>query len=156
MAGSQELNLPRIAEKITDIREALEVLWEYASQPDNQFLSDKEAVWSARYAFILMTEAVANIASHVCAKLLDKAPSTYADSFIILGEAGLLDADLASRLGKMVGFRNLLVHRYGDVDDARMLRIMREDLGDVELYLQSVAEILRKMKEEKISQPPKR
>ncbi|MBC7342881.1 MAG: DUF86 domain-containing protein [Clostridia bacterium] len=142
----QELNLARMAEKITDIREALEVLREYASRPDSQFLGNKEAVWSARYAFILMTEAAANIASHVCAKLLARAPRTYADSFLILGEAGLLDADLASRLGKMVGFRNLLVHRYGDVDDARMLRIMREDLDDVELYLQGVARILHKAK----------
>ena len=38
------------------------------------------------------------------------------DSFEKLRDAGVLGADLAERLDHMVGFRNIAVHRYQDLD----------------------------------------
>ena len=35
----------------------------------------------------------------------------------------------------MARFRNLLVHGYGEVDDERMLRMLREDLADLDEYV---------------------
>ncbi|CEO88343.1 Protein of unknown function DUF86 [Syntrophaceticus schinkii] len=49
---------------------------------------------------------------------------------------------LAERLGKMVGFRNLLIHGYGKIDDMQMLNIMRNNLGDVRQYLDAIKTII--------------
>jgi len=38
----------------------------------------------------------------------------------------------------MVGFRNLLIHGYGKIDDMQMLNIMRNNLGDVRQYLDAI------------------
>jgi uncharacterized protein YutE (UPF0331/DUF86 family) len=139
----QKLNIQRISEKIGDIREAAEILSSYAGQDEQKFLSNPEAIRSARYCFIVLAEAATNIATHLCARLLKKAPSTYAESFAILADHKLIDPSLAVRLGKMMGFRNLLIHGYGKIDDKKMLQIMRGDLKDVELYLREVNRLIR-------------
>ena len=48
------------------------------------------------------------------------APPTYADAFRRLAAAGLLPEALSGRLVRAVGFRNLLVHAYGDLDLTRV------------------------------------
>lgn len=48
------------------------------------------------------------------------APPTYGEAFRRLAGAGLLDEGLAGRLVRAVGFRNLLVHAYADLDLMRV------------------------------------
>ncbi|GAW91292.1 type VII toxin-antitoxin system HepT family RNase toxin [Calderihabitans maritimus] len=143
----RQLNLARIREKVTDIKESLAFLRQYAMQNDETFLKNKEAVHAARYSFIVLIEAAMNIANHFCARLLDKAPETYAETFLLLGEEGIIDPQLAQRLAQMAKFRNLLVHGYGKVDDRRMLRSMREDLSDVEAFIREITKIVMEAEE---------
>jgi len=141
-----ELDVHRIAQKVGDIKESVAVLKEYAARKDKQFLDNPEAVRAARYAFIVLIEAATNIAAHVCARLFHRAPASYAESFLVLAEHGCLDRELAKRLAKMAGFRNLLVHRYTEVDDTHLLRLMRHNLGDVEAYLRVVHRLVKEKK----------
>lgn len=133
------LNPDRINQKIADVKEALTTLEEYAKLPDDDFLPNRERIRSARYSFIMLAEAATNIASHLCARVFNKAPVTYGDIFSILAENNVIDKSVAARLGKIVGFRNLLVHRYEIIDDRKMLAIMRHDLGDFGTYLSNIA-----------------
>ena len=48
------------------------------------------------------------------------APPTYGDAFRRLAAEGLLDEDVAARLVRAVGFRNLVVHAYAALDLARV------------------------------------
>ena len=143
-AAYKKLNLSRIREKVADVKENLQVLREYSSQNSTTFCSNKEAVRSARYAFIVMIEASSNIASHLCARILNKSPDSYAECFLILGVNDLIDKDLSLRLGKMAGFRNLLVHGYSEIDDDKMFAIMKNELEDIDSWLEFVQDILVK------------
>jgi len=136
------LNLARIRSKVSDIKESLGFLRRYTMLEDETFLRNEEAVRAARYSFIVLVEASVNIANHFCARLLDKAPETYAEAFLLLGEEGIIDSRLAQRLAQMARFRNLLVHGYGEVDDRRMLRSIREDLSDVEAFMSEINKIV--------------
>ncbi len=141
MKGAK-LNIPRLINKIEDIKSSLDVLESYAQQDDNAFLSNEEAIRSARYCFIVLIEAATNIAAHICARILNKAPNTYAESFFFLSDKMMIERTLAERLGKMVGFRNLLIHGYGKIDDKQMLYIMRNNLEDVRQYLVAINKII--------------
>ena len=44
------------------------------------------------------------------------APQSYRDSFRLAGEQGLIPVDLAERLQKVAGMRNILVHLYETID----------------------------------------
>ncbi|CEO88342.1 MAG TPA: DUF86 domain-containing protein [Syntrophaceticus sp.] len=88
---SAKLNITRLINKIEDIKGSLDVLERYAQQDDNTFLSNEEAICSAWYSFIVLIEAATNIAAHICARILNKAPNTYAESFLLLSEKMLIE-----------------------------------------------------------------
>jgi uncharacterized protein YutE (UPF0331/DUF86 family) len=57
---------------------------------------------------------------------------------VILGEIGAIPSELVERLRRMAKFRNLLVHLYWKTDDAKVYRLIREDLGDIRAFLELV------------------
>ena len=42
----------------------------------------------------------------------------------------------------MKGLRNILVHEYGDVDDERVFRVIRDRLGDFEVLKREILTFL--------------
>ncbi len=70
-------------------------------------------------------------------------PSSSRDSFVLLFEAGLIDKAFADKLCKMVGFRNVLVHAYQDLDLELMKKLIDENLLDD--LVQFSAKIMKKM-----------
>ncbi|HHY95018.1 MAG TPA: DUF86 domain-containing protein [Firmicutes bacterium] len=52
----------------------------------------------------------------------------------------------------MAKFRNLLVHKYGKIDDARVYEIIRSDLGDLEEYIAKVADYLERRQDDEIEE----
>lgn len=58
-------------------------------------------------------------------------PSDTAEIFRILAKAGLIDKELAGSLVRMVGFRNVAVHEYQDLDLGKVRRIIEHRLDDL-------------------------
>jgi len=58
------------------------------------------------------------------------APKESRDAFRLLQEAGHLDPELGERLMKMVGFRNIAVHNYRDLDLDIVHSILTERLDE--------------------------
>lgn len=74
-------------------------------------------------------------------------PSETRESFGILVREGLLSPELGERLKKMVGFRNLAVHRYRELDMDIVAAVIRDGLDD----LLAFAETVRPLLEEEVS-----
>jgi len=87
--------------------------------------------FSAKYSLLEITEYCIDIASHIIAVKSMGRVEEYRGMFHLLGEKGVIEKDLAKRLGDMAGFRNLPVHRYGDVDTAVVLEMIQSELSDV-------------------------
>lgn len=49
----------------------------------------------------------------------------------MLGERGILDRELAGRLRRMVGFRNIAIHEYEALDPQIVEAIVERHLGDL-------------------------
>lgn len=47
-------------------------------------------------------------------------------------ERGLVDPPMGERWLRMIGFRNLLVHDYLEIDRRRVYGVLQENLGDLE------------------------
>ena len=71
-----------------------------------------------------------DIAAHVLAELDMPAPESMAESFDQLGEQGFIPQELAVRLRKAVGFRNIAVHAYHELDWAIVFSLITERLED--------------------------
>lgn len=66
-------------------------------------------------------------------------PQTSREAFALLREAGVLPADVAQRMQAMVGFRNIAVHSYREIETAILQRVLETHLGDFEDFLTAVA-----------------
>ncbi len=106
----------------------LRVLDEYADQDPDDLLSDRVRMGDLKYTFQTALEACIDAAHHIVASDGLGEPSSNADAFRLLASAGVLDGELAESLVGAVGFRNVLVHGYADVDDGQVvLNLARRD-----------------------------
>lgn len=131
-------NLELIRTRAADIRREVDALRAYAALSESAFSDDPEKVKAARYSLIVVVEAATAICAHLCARM-GHAPESYPACFELLGALAIMDSPLAGRLAAMARLRNLLVHGYGRVDDRRVHRILREDLGDLDAFLAAVS-----------------
>lgn len=88
--------------------------------------------------FVALQECV-SLATHWLADEGLDVPATYGDLFRRLGERGVIPADLAGRLAAAVGFRNLVAHRYGVLDWARVYDIASNRLDDLLAFCDELA-----------------
>jgi uncharacterized protein YutE (UPF0331/DUF86 family) len=61
-------------------------------------------------------QAAIDMAMHVVAERHLGVPQSTADAFVLLERAGVVDRPLSAALCGMVGFRNVAVHQYEDID----------------------------------------
>lgn len=80
-------------------------------------------------------QAALDVASHVVSDLRLGEPRTSRELFDLLERAGWVPAPLASTLRDMVGFRNILVHGYDDVDVAIVRDVVEHKLGDLDEFV---------------------
>jgi uncharacterized protein YutE (UPF0331/DUF86 family) len=79
-------------------------------------------------------QAAIDLAAHVVATESYGLPETIAANFVLLQQNGVLDTALADRLRGMVGFRNIAVHNYQDLDPAIVDAIVSEHLDDLRQF----------------------
>ena len=103
------------------------------------FLAERGEQYRIQFPLQQAIQICIDLAAHLVAESAGHRPDTLAELFVALAERGLIDDDLAVRLGAMARFRNLLVHEYAEVDPARVWEIVADDLGDVETFLGIVA-----------------
>ncbi len=65
-------------------------------------------------------------------------PDDNQDVFKVLAEEGVLSADLLLTLQEMARFRNLIVHDYARIDDARVYGILKNRLGDFDAFAEAI------------------
>jgi len=60
-----------------------------------------------------------------------------------LKQAGILSSEMLSKLRKMRGLRNILVHEYADVDDQMVFDVIINRLNDFEEFAMEVKKALK-------------
>ena len=80
-------------------------------------------------------QACIDIMTHVCAEENLGTPASAGDGFAALAGAGYMDKELAVELKKMVGFRNLSVHEYDEIDSELLRAIVDKHLDDLRHFV---------------------
>ncbi|TQE99207.1 MAG: DUF86 domain-containing protein [Spiribacter salinus] len=80
-----------------------------------------------------------DIGAHLIAGRTLSAPETMGQTFDRLQEGDVIDASLADRLKKAVGFRNIAVHSYQSIDWAIVHAICTKHLDDFRAFARAVA-----------------
>lgn len=90
----------------------------------------------------LASESVLDIAHHVISDQGYRQAQSYKDSMDVLCEEGLIGRSLADQLKAWMGFRNVLVHLYLEIDHSRTYDAIYDDLGDLEQFATAMARLL--------------
>jgi len=69
-------------------------------------------------------------------------PESNRDVFQVLGEEGVVPQELLPSLLDMARFRNLIVHDYAKIDDAKVYAILKKRLGDLDEYARAIVAYL--------------
>jgi uncharacterized protein YutE (UPF0331/DUF86 family) len=88
------------------------------------------------------TQIVIDLGMSACLYFHLGAPASYADAFQRLRQAGVIADDLALRLGRAAGFRNVVAHAYDDLDMARVFRAASEGPRDLRAFLAALRDRL--------------
>lgn len=131
-----------VLRKLSLLDEYADQLGEYRGLTAEQYGSDWKTQRIIERTLQLAIEACADIAHHVIADHRLRVPSTYAETFDVLAEAGLLDPALHGVMVRMARFRNLLVHDYARPDADLVVRIVREHVDDLRRFRNTVLEWL--------------
>jgi uncharacterized protein YutE (UPF0331/DUF86 family) len=83
-----------------------------------------------------------DIAAHILADLNIPAPATMADGIDLLRKEGVIPEDLATRLRKAVGFRNISVHTYQTIDWNIVYSIITKRLDDFSTFAHHITQML--------------
>lgn len=131
-----------VTNRVSDVEEALTSLKDLGRLGLDTYLDDPHKIASSKYHLIVAIEASLDLANHLIAKNRFRVPQDNADSFRVLEENDVLTAELASDLADMARFRNLLVHRYAEVDDRRVHAIIGEDITDLHRFVEAIGKVI--------------
>ena len=70
-------------------------------------------------------------------------PAEEDDLFEKLEQAGIITLQRKESLKKMKGFRNILVHEYGEVDDMIVYEVLQNNLNDFEAFKQDILQAIK-------------
>ncbi len=80
-----------------------------------------------------------DVAAHLLADSNQPVPATMGEAFSSLVASGVIQAELAARLRRAVGFRNIAVHNYEAIDWAIVFALAGEPLSDFEQFAAAVS-----------------
>ena len=103
--------------------------------------AERGELWldGVKYLLVTTIEGCVDVAQHIASSENLGAPDSNADALRRLGgSAGVVEPDLAEKMALAVGFRNVLVHQYAQVDD-RIVLASVDRLGDFDRFVADVS-----------------
>ncbi len=132
-----------ILRKLTQLEEYLGQVREFATLSVADYSADWKAQRIVERTLQIMIELCIDISGHLVSDRRLRIPVSYADTFRVLVEGGILDDDLGKIMEKMAKFRNVVVHHYDRVDSAIVITILRKHLDDFIQFRDAVLEAIR-------------
>ena len=121
-----------IRKRLNKLDEYLEILDDLKKYSLEEFLSKPEYYGSVERFLQLAIETTVDIGNHIVADLGLGEVNWYSDIAAILEEKNFISIDLREKWIRMVGFRNILVHDYLEVDRKIVYDVLQNRLGDLE------------------------
>ncbi len=128
----------RVRRLLQRVSEDLAYLRSRASGDRAALRSDRDRLAALKYTFITAIEGCLDVAQHLCASEGWGPPESNADAMRVLGRHGVMAPDLSETLARAVGFRNVLVHGYVDVDDDLVIAQL-DRVADLEAFVVAVS-----------------
>ena len=129
----------RRGDKVVEIEEYVESLKNFLPESFDEYLSDEKSRLACERCFEKIVESVIDLVILVIKERGLGVPMSDRDAFNILSENDIISSVLSEKLGDAKSMRNIIIHKYGHIDDKKVFdAIKNELLGDVKEFLEAV------------------
>lgn len=128
----------RLIEKMDELEMYLRELEEYLPDDKEEYLKNGMSKRACERTFQLACEDILDICNLIISDEGLGIPADSKDTVRKLAEHSILENSLASRVEELIGFRNLLVHQYGRVDNSRAYTYLHNELHDFYEFLEAI------------------
>jgi uncharacterized protein YutE (UPF0331/DUF86 family) len=133
-----------IEKRIDIVEENLDYLDSIKGISLKEFASSFEKVQAAKHSLQEAIEACLDIANYLIAAKGFKRCEEYSEMFEVLAENKIIENRLKKNLMEMARFRNLLVHRYSQIDNKKIFEIIRSNLSDIKAFVIAVEKLMER------------
>ena len=142
MTKNRDLRIELIRSKMAGIEESLSLI-EANLPPSFEEFSELGLVKDGIYRRMEFSiESIIDILSIINSDLRLSIPEAEEDFIENLGRNGILTQSMVDKVRRMKGFRNIIVHRYGRIDDLLAYKILTENLQDFDEFIGSIEQFL--------------
>jgi uncharacterized protein YutE (UPF0331/DUF86 family) len=122
------VNKEIIRRKLIKISEYLQELARLEDISYSDYISDFKHKRSVERLIQLLVDVAVDINAHVLVDEGFASPQDAFDSFIKVGQIGVLPSSFAEAIAPATGERNIIVHEYEEIDDALVYDSIKETL----------------------------
>lgn len=137
-ANGVSMNPDLIRTKLETLRRCLARLREKTPPSVDALLDDIDAQDIICINLERAVQSCVDITVHLLADYDEPAPQSMASTFLTLHRRGVLTDDLAHQMMKAVGFRNIAVHEYANLDWQIVYGIVTERLDDFAAFARAI------------------
>lgn len=131
-----------VRKRLNKLDEYLAILRELQKYSFEEFVTDPERYGSTERFLQLAIENLGDLGNHVIADQTLGVVNWHSDIPTLLARHGYLGEELKETWVRMIGFRNILVHAYLDIDRRMVYEILQNRLDDIAALRQVFAQFL--------------
>jgi len=131
----------RILTYLRELNDALEDWDKYQHISIEELKDDRDKRNMVLHAMLVSIQASIDIATYIIAQRGLEKPSTYRETFEILGREKIIPEELADELSDLAGFRNVLVHIYWGLNFDEVYGVLQNDLRTLKRFIKSIKEL---------------
>ncbi len=134
----------KIFAKLENFREYLKYLKQISKEVSSQkkFISDFYLFGSVERYLQLCIQIVIDVGHLIIIDKGLKRPEDNYEMVSLLYSQKIISKKTADNITCMIGLRNLLVHEYGQIDRKIIYKVLKDNVGDLEIYYSEIVKIL--------------
>lgn len=134
----------RILLKLDEMNRYLKDLDDLLPETEQDYVANLSERRACEKTIELAIKSVIDVMAMLVSHLKLGVPKDEDDIITILEKKKVLSTKLSAKVREMKGFRNILVHKYGEIDDGKAYFSLQEELGDFSLFEKEVKSLLQK------------
>ncbi len=137
------MDWPLIELKLESLRRSINRIEEKCPATVDALVNDYDVQDILALNLTRAVQMCVDIGTHLISDSEFPPPDTMGKTFDILSQAGIISTDLATRMKKAVGFRNLAVLNYESINWAIVFKIATTHINDFEEFAKAVVKLAR-------------
>jgi uncharacterized protein YutE (UPF0331/DUF86 family) len=137
------VNETMVLKKLSELEEYHKQIVEVSNATINEYQKDWRLQRIVERTLQMMIETCSDIAGHIISDRKFRVPNSYAETFEVLRENGIIADTLFDTMRKMAKFRNIVVHHYDNVDAEIVVGILKRNLSDFIAFRDSIIKYIK-------------